>query len=326
MDNDLGTLKADFSLPSREGYLHLDCGANKMKILVPVDETNRYRSVLKLIDRLRFPSVEVHFLHAIAPVVGYDATFAAIAAVNGAELADLEHNDTSERLSEAARRASQLGFAATWSLEFGYPATVIEAKADELGADLVALAASTKSPFERLFTGCVAIGVAENSKHNLLVVRNEKQGSDKVKAIYATDHSALSEEGLNRLLGWGVLGLDHVEVLTAYQEAKRIDKTSLLTAEAGQAEPCSQCEKARAIAARFEEKGIDAHARCLKGSAADVIRQTLGLTGAQLLILSAKEHGFWKSLTGSTSIHEIANEPCSILVLRPSLVAQKVLA
>lgn len=293
-----------------------------MKILIPVDETDRYQSVLTFVKSLEPPTTEVRFLHVVTPITAYDGTFTAIGAINGADPLETEQDQATGRLKEACKQAEAMGFSASWEVDFGYPAQMIESKASEYKADLIALAATTRRSLERLLSNSTAISIVENSPHNLLIVRGNLARSERLSAVFATDHSMIADQGLDRLLEWHIAGLAHVEVLTAYQihgrEAAVAGRSNAISpTQVDVAIRSLLIEKTEKTVRRFREVGIDAQARCLEFNTDDAIREALSDTSAQLLILSAKEHGFWKSLSGSTSVHETANEPSSLLILRP---------
>jgi nucleotide-binding universal stress UspA family protein len=189
-----------------------------MKIIIPVDETDRYKSVLKFVSRLEFPEVTIMFLHAVAPVSCYDNSFMAVSAlseIGGTDVSALESEAATAHLDTACLDAKLYGFEATSKVGFSFPDDYIEREAAEFEANLIAVAASQKSPLERLFAGSVSLWIAEHYDGDLLLVRDESQSQGTCSVTYATDNSEESLIGLKRMLSWKMNGIAHVEILNA---------------------------------------------------------------------------------------------------------------
>ena len=276
-----------------------------MKILIPADETDHYHLVLEFIGRLSFPHVEIRFLNVVAPACTSDMTFGTLPTIDGVDLISYEEKEAAKRMKVACRDSDSAGFPAKWQVEVGAPADVIQASADDFGADLIAIAAIPKSPMVRLLEGSVALTLAKECARDLLIVRRNHPSDKSCSVVFASDLSEGSSICLERLLSWKPKGITHVKVLTANDP---IDHTSQITR----------------LTQRFAVSGMPSDSSNVEGSVNDAIHKTMETTGADLLVLASHRHTFWETLIGrSTTTHEVATEPFSLLILRDQRVPQK---
>jgi nucleotide-binding universal stress UspA family protein len=292
-----------------------------MKILIPVDETDRHESVLKFIGHLKCPDVEVRFAHVVPPIGMADGSFASLPYTDEADLLAFQMQQAKERLASACEHAKHLGFSTSSVVDLGFVGEMIELRAAEFGADLVAIASIPKNSVEKIFSGSVALWLVKDCRRDLLIVRSDQPCREACSLVFAADHTEASSVCLDRFLSWRWKGICRAEVLYAHRTAGT--HTPAGGTHAKGTESLDDVLKGQVlartqqIADRVSRAGIQAHATTIEAPIAEAIRQTMSATGSDLLVLASQEHTFWENLLGkSTTLHEASTEPYSLLILR----------
>ncbi|HWD38607.1 MAG TPA: universal stress protein [Fimbriimonas sp.] len=293
-----------------------------MRILIPVDNTDRHRAVFDCLLSMKFSDPEIKLLNVVAPLPAVDSAYQAIASIDTQAMIDALREGGQAALDVASDDAQGKGLATTTLLAYGYPSSTIAETANSSVTDLIAFGAAPKGKMGRFFAGSVTHNLASAADQSLLVVRTSYHAKDKVSAVFATDHSDYANRCLEKLLAWKPAGLAHVQVLTAYEsygyELIQAGNTEVVTAdEVDRLVKNRLCEKSEAVANRFREAGILADVSLVNTDIRSAIAATMAMTGADLLILGAKGHSMWeRMMIGSTAVHELSAEPYSILVIR----------
>jgi nucleotide-binding universal stress UspA family protein len=278
---------------------------------------------------LQFNEPEIRFVHAITPTTAYDTGNVSIAAINGSDFVELEEVDATEHLAEAVSLAKEKGFPCSQRVQFGNATTVIEDEALVFEADLIALAANPHNFVSRCFAGSTTLSLAANSERSLLIVRDSPRAPKKVSIVYATDHSVYGNACLDRLIGWDLKGIEKVNVLNAYELAGHESAIAGKRSEVSEEEVGTLIRRrieslTESVAQRFKEEGIGAWTSVINLPVREAISNAMQHGLADLLVMGAVGHSnFGRMLLGSTTLHEVAVEPFSTLIIRASVASPK---
>jgi len=278
---------------------------------------------VRLLGRLQFADAVVDTVHVVElPAL---LSLATTDSRLGAELTDTvqEEEEKSRRdgAAVAARLRAEGATPGSTSVLFGNGvAAQLDAYADRASAALIAVGSHGKGPALAFFTGSVGRGLVIGSHHSLLIVKGWQAETGRIRAVFATDHSEYADRCVDVLLDLAPQGISHLTVLTAYPlRAVRTIETFL---PAGVGDPVEwvrkDLEQRNAhVIQRLAPLGCEMDSQVRDGAVTEAIPRVLQETGADLLILGAKEHGFLERLDeGSTSLHEAMTEAKSVLVLR----------
>ena len=139
------------------------------RILVPLDGSAFGEYALRraiVLARRHRATLDLAHVHEVASLVLMEGVPLIDA---GVELEGLQSDRT--YLDDALRRVAALGLDATATLLDGPTVTALEARAEELDADLIVLATHGRGPLSRAWLGSVADGLARHTSRPLLLVR-----------------------------------------------------------------------------------------------------------------------------------------------------------
>jgi nucleotide-binding universal stress UspA family protein len=140
--------------------------------------------------------------------------------------------------------------------------------------------------------------------------------------VFATDGSEFNDRCLDKLLSLQPSGIETVHVVGAWGLASNVERLlrhSLHHSPDVNAALKSSAEAAVEMAAsRFEAAGFKATRQAQEGLPDRVLHDAMINSGADLLVVGA--HGkSWieRMLIGSTSLHQVIDEPYNVLLIRP---------
>jgi len=294
-----------------------------MHILLAVDYSDSHKPVLDCLAALKLPDPKLDVLNVVQPIPSYDTTVLAVSAISTEGLVQMLDSTCAEAREHACADAIAKGFEVKSMRGDGYPSQVIVDTAAETGIDLIALGADPKGSVPTFFVGSTAQAVVTAARQSVLVVRSGHPFPERIRAVFATDHSAYADKALETLISWRPGGFEHIEVLTAYKTHGHEH------VNAGREQPFAPweldnmiraklCEKTGMTAERLRGAGINADARVERGDVRQAIEKTMKETRSDLLILGARGHGLLdRVFLGSTTTHQLIAEPYSLLVIRP---------
>lgn len=296
-----------------------------------------------LLRRLDFPQASVDVVHVMTPLPygtwGMDVVLTE-GAIEAAELSETAWAESIvEKTAEYLRRATPAlpeetdpaPIQAFVRRALSVPEGLL-AQADETRADLIAVEGPHLGPLASLLSGSVARSlVISSNNHCLLLVKDFRQkaarqspGAGPIRAVFATDHSPYANRCLRKLIELAPRGLAHLTVLSAYpkEELRQFgrwlpDLTVHPSTAVRQSLEAHNADAIRKLSPMLEAAGATAESRVIGAPVNEAIAQTMEETGAGLLILGARGHGFLDRLTlGSVSFHQAMTSPYSLLILR----------
>ena len=282
---------------------------SQMRILLGAGITEQASSpAVQLIKRLRFNAVQVEAVRVVqTPIFPVGEPGMSVPLVYGNLLEEAISN--AKFITDAL--AIELGGAsAGGQVLHGSAASELLSRADETGADLIAVEGHEYKPVVAALIGSVARALLLGAKQSVLLAKPSDAPLDRpIRAVLATDHSEYASACWEHLIRFWPRGIEHLTVLTAYPEDQpealpditlRSEKViEKLTGKLGSRETIFQTHTA-------------------PGKPSEVIAATMAQTGAELLILGAKGHSMLERLIlGSVSFAQAVGEhPYSVLILR----------
>jgi nucleotide-binding universal stress UspA family protein len=147
------------------------------KILVPLDGSERAETILAHVEALaRCCDSEVIFLEVVVPEVVFTPTHGMIRDIRLEEQKLAEHVDRAKAyLSGLEEEFKKKHIQARSLVEVGSVVQMIIDRAEEEGADLIAMASHGRAGLSHVFYGSVAAGVLHRVDRPLLLVRAEEE-------------------------------------------------------------------------------------------------------------------------------------------------------
>jgi nucleotide-binding universal stress UspA family protein len=294
-----------------------------MNVVIGIDSTPSSHDAAALVAAMWPRGLRVSLVNAIPSVLPDAATSPAGAASPMIEVRRSHEKAAWEAIDEARDRLRLEEAGIESHLEWGPPAERLLAVAEAQRADLIAVGSTRKSALGSLFVGSVSREVLRASPVSVLVAKRPAVHPDGLVAVFATDHSEYANECLDELVRLAPTGLRRLVVLTSNE----IDATKVgvlihdLPALADRAEGWITerlVQENRRIAERLAALGPRCEAAVKEMPVNAAIRLAMDEYQADLLIVGAHGHGFFERFfLGSVSFHQVANEPYSVLVLRP---------
>lgn len=301
------------------------------KVVIGVDGRAGDEKVTRLTRRLRFggeASCDVEAVNVIEslPMPWYGAgemstpemiqQFEEIAEENGARVTG--------RVAEAfAGQAHRIRTA----VRHGAGADQLIAHAEDIQADLIAVAGSTHGPLGAFLTGSVGRSLVIGAKQSVLFAKGDVAADGPVRAVLATDHSRYADHCLGTLLDLAPRGISHLTVMTAYPRELIEAIRPLLpdfTLDPADWVADNLCDRNRRVIEVLEPLGCAFDSRVVNEHADEAIRKVMEDTNADLLIMGAQGHNWVERLTlGSVSFRQVVSEPYATLVLRAPREATK---
>lgn len=293
-----------------------------MNTLVGVDHGGTYVSALRMLSRLGLPDLKLGLLHVEEPVWAVSMaglapiTFPVEETVNALRVAG------TRLLGEATKLANLLGMASVSEYEVGHACSLMMNLADARQYELIAVGSEQKGSYGSFFLGSVGRGLAMGSHQSFLVAKGEVPIAGKLKIVLATDHSPYADRAIQHFLKMRPTGIEHITLLTA-TEIGAGPMVSPLAEFAVDLVPAIEATE-KAIRARGEKlqsqlvsAGYPTDVRVVDGFPHQVIEAEMKEYNADLLVMGAQGHGFVERLLiGSASLHQVVNEPYSVMVIR----------
>ena len=313
-----------------------------MKVLIGIDgqEGDMFREtpVLPLLRALRLTNPSLELIHVVPSdtsmirQIGWSATGAEPG--NSGDPLGEQNAAVQAALLQSAGELVGVGAAAPELTALRGPAPeLILAHADATGADLIAINAPRDNRGLRpMLSGGVARALLLSARQSILVARPPCSTQSRrlgmitrgVRAVLATDHSPYMNRCLERLLEFAPLGISQLTVLTAFPGGELSALRSYLPkidVDPGDAvrerlEACNAAVLDR-VSGLLRRTGATSASRVIDAPVDEAIAETMGDTGADLLILGAQGHSFWERLTlGSVSFQQVMTADYPVLVLR----------
>jgi len=293
-----------------------------MRSVIGIDTGGTYEPVIRLFARLKFPNAETTLLNVADLVLPY-TSFAMPPTVEPMnQIVEGLRQAGENAVAEAAKLAATYGVSTKQEVQSGPSVLTLLDRADELKADVLAVASTRKGTIATMFTGSMSRSIVTGSRHTVLVAKEGVRDQGPVEAVLATDHSPYMERAVDRFLSLAPKGISKLHIVTAYEVSDK-EATLLhanLPALDGHIEQWIEGklrEKSEALVGKLSQHGYDADYELSASRPNDAISDAMERTGSELLILGAQGHGFLDRLfVGSVSFHQLVGEPYSVLILR----------
>jgi nucleotide-binding universal stress UspA family protein len=293
-----------------------------MRSVIGIDTGGTYEPAIRLFARLKFPNAETTLLNVADLVLPY-TSFAMPPTVEPMnQIVEGLRQAGETAVAEAAKLAETYGVSTHQEVQSGPSVLTLLDRADELKADVLAVASTRKGTIATMFTGSMSRSIVTGSRHTVLVAKEGVRDQGPVEAVLATDHSPYMERAVDRFLSLAPKGISKLHIVTAYEVSDK-EATLLhanLPALDGHIEQWIEGklrEKSEALVGKLSQHGYDADYELSASRPNDAISDAMERTGSELLILGAQGHGFLDRLfVGSVSFHQLVGEPYSVLILR----------
>ncbi len=279
---------------------------------------------VQLVKRLRFNAAQVEAVRVVTPLT--IPTVEPGMGVPPFALSDLIQVEEA-RAKEITRSVAETfgDSSAGASALHGNVVSQLLARAEETGADLIAVDGHEYSPLVAAIIGSVARGLLLGAKQSVLLAKSSDAPLDRpIRAVLATDHSEYADACWEKLIHFWPRGIEHLTILTAYPE-DRLKALEPMLPPMGISASCAVHEQACARNEALLTRLSDCfHPSCTTLDSVvsslpvhDAIATQMQASRADLLILGAKGHSFIERLTvGSVALREALTLTQSVLVMR----------
>lgn len=289
-----------------------------MKTLVGVDPEGTYRSSVNLCKRLQFPNQEWTLANTIPPIPWY------VPGLNPRILpvADiLEYQDeASKELLKKAHEEMGDEKVSEKTVE-GDAAAALMRIANGSDVDLIVLGSGQPDHGVLWAIGSVSRALCIGAKQSLLIAKGEVRADGPIHAVFATDHSEYAKAAVDQLIKWAPKGFKQIDVVSAYEI-----NPATMTMLRSHTDVDLDFEKwvhdqtlkeAKEVAEKLHKISPLTTVTAQMGDPNFVIRETMAMSKADLLIVGAQGHGFFERLlVGSVSHHQVVAEPYPVLLIR----------
>ncbi|MHB8636413.1 MAG: universal stress protein [Fimbriimonadaceae bacterium] len=296
-------------------------GGEWMKIVLGIDLQQAYVPALHLVAKLGFKNPEL-LLVQTSPTV--DSMLPAFP-IDGAtiDLFQSTYKEAGEAaLHDAEAEAKKLGLNESRYFAVGPSAELLNEYAEREGADMIAVRTTHHGAWQSEFMGSVTRAVLLCGRVSVLVAKQGPRAGKRLSVVFATDGSQFNERCLDRFLAMHPSEIEAIHVVSAWGLASHVEemlRRALHHSPDLDAELQSSAQAAaEQTAQRFVAAGYTATGEAVRGAPDKVLHDAMTQSGADLLVVGA--HGKnWieRLLMGSTSLHQVINEPYNVLVLRP---------
>lgn len=208
----------------------------------------------------------------------------------------------------------------------GRAASVIIDEARDMPADLIVVGHRGHGLWESMLLGSISSEVVDHASCPVLVARDERLGP----VVFADDGSSSARTAEGVFSRWPMFAGLPITVLTVAEEdfpyAAAVSPLLYSEAMAQYAESAEEAERMyraenEAAAARLREAGFIAHGLVRQGDAAHEIVQVARERAAGLVVVGTRgQSGLRRLILGSVARNVLLHAPCSVLVVRESIV------
>ena len=292
-----------------------------MKIIVGVDLQLAYVPAIHLVGKLGLKDPEL-LLVQTSPTVD---TLLPPFPMDGAtvDLVQSTFRDAGEAaLRDADAEAKKFGIPTSPLFCVGPSGDVLNQCVEQEHADLLAVRTTHRGAWQSEFMGSVTRTVILCGQVSVLVAKQEPTTGKKLSIVFGTDGSEFNDRCADRFLAMQPSGVESVHVVSAWGISSHLEQM-LRHALHHSPDANARMQSAAQVAvertvARFAAAGYKPTGEAVGGAPDSVLHDAMAQTGADLLVVGA--HGKnWveRMLIGSTSLHQVIDEPYSVLVLRP---------
>lgn len=291
-----------------------------MKVVAGIDELERSRGLVQLLEGLQFKSCELELINVIErlgessiPNVQHDL-IAKFLKMQEAEAAGLLK-------SAAAYISKEHGYKVSTRLLTGFSANKVIQYASEAKADILALGSSGKGLIQKALVGSVGKKALITAPCSVLISRNTEALKRPLTAVLATDHSEYAQRWLEKFTSWQPQGFDKIVVTTVHTAGTFVGMGANVADIEEEFTGWMRSELNRRsdqLVSRLLPLAKKVSSRVEKGERIDdTLERVMREEKADLLIMGAQGHGFLeRALIGSTSLEMALNRQLSTLVVR----------
>ena len=295
-----------------------------MKVVLGIDLQQAYIPALHQLAKLRMKDVELILVQTSPPI---EATLPPYP-VDGAVIDMVQQTfraAAEEALARATDEAKALGMPAKSLFCLGPSGELINEVVEDEGAELVALRSMHHGAFQSEFMGSVTRVVMSGCKTSVLVAKQEPKVGPTVDVVFGADGSPFNGQCVDRFISFKPAGIGTIFVVAAWGCASQLEhvlRHALHHSLDVDAKLKSVAEhSAHCVADRLSGAGYRTQVLVGQGTSEHVLAEQMRETEAELLVVGAHAKGLIeRTIVGSTSLHEVINEPYNVLLLRPSLL------
>ncbi|MDX1933155.1 MAG: universal stress protein [Capsulimonadales bacterium] len=292
-----------------------------MQTVLGVDGRCGDRVAAQLLRRLAFPHPDCDVVNVVEslPFPWWGA-----GEMSSPDVVEKLLEDQEERgaaiVSDASKLIASTSARVRTLVRRGGAADQLMSHADEINADLIAIAGSSHTNLGAFLTGSVGRSLVLGAKQSLLIAKGTADSSRPLRAVLATDHSRYMDECIELLARFAPQGAENITLLTAYPksytEAIRAFLPEFIRDPAAWIREGIE-RRSSEIAERLKPLGATVDFRVSDLNPNEAIKQVMEQKEADLLILGSRGHGgLERILLGSVAFHQVIGEPYSTLVLR----------
>lgn len=292
-----------------------------MKVILGVDLQDAYIPALQLLRKLEFANAELVLVQTAPPIEATLPPFPVDGAV--IDLVQSTFREAAEKaLAAAAEQARAAGLNARALFCLGPSGEMINEVATSEHADLVAVRSTHRGAWQSEFMGSVTRVVVLGGSSSVLIAKREPELTQGVDIVFGADGSEFNERCVRRFLALNPRGIGKVHVVSAWgcsSQLEHVLRHTLHHAEAIEAQLEARAQSSvERVCQQLTGAGFNARGTVVRGTPEQVLAKQMEATKSELLVIGAHGKGFIERLLiGSTSLHEVVNEPYSVLVLRP---------
>lgn len=270
--------------------------------MIAVDAQGNSDAAVVLFSRLNFPDCHATVIHSVESILP-DGSFPGAESTHQlGEMIDEMEDAGQKAIDESALKLGGCVFEKRCVQ--GDPLRNLIDLARQDSCALIVVGTQDRSNFEKVLMGSVTRGLLTKAEHSFLVGKPYGSQTGPVTAVFATDHSEYCDRCADLLIEMRPAGLDKLIVLSV------VDMEEVPEA--------IQSDTDR-LATRFRSVFPDVVSVVARGEVEPNIHSTMLSNNAEMVIVGAQGHSALDRLlgSGSTSFHQVEQEPYSTLVLRP---------
>lgn len=291
-----------------------------MKIVAGIDELERSKGLLHLLEALKFTSCELTLLNVIErlgessiPNVQQDLI---------ARFLKMQEAEASALLKTVRESLGpDAPYKVTSELLSGFSANKVIQHASDTKADILALGSSGKGLLQKALVGSVGKKALITAPCSVLISRNAAPLQRPLHVVLATDHSDYAKRWLDKFIAWKPQGLGKLTVVTVQGRGSFVGMGANVAQIESEFSSWMQNELKRRneeCAQRLSSLAQKVSSRVEAGERVDdTLDRVMLEEKADLLVLGAQGHGFLeRALIGSVSLEMALGRQHSVLVVR----------